>query len=76
MSDIQYFAEIDDNNNVIYVHVVTQGFLDENPERYTGTYVETFIGVPGKTYAGIGYKYDPVKEDFVEPVATIPTSKP
>lgn len=75
MSDIQYFAEIDDNNNVIYVHVVTQGFLDENPERYTGTYVETFIGVPGKTYAGIGYQYDPVKDDFVEPVAKVPTSK-
>lgn len=67
MSEIQYFAEIDANNNVLYVHVVTQEFLDANPDRYTGTYVETFVDVPGKTYAGIGYVYDPKTQNFSEP---------
>ena len=67
MSEAQYFAEIDANNNVVYVHVVTQEFLDANPERYTGTYVQTFVGVPGKTYAGIGYVYDAETQNFYEP---------
>ena len=75
MSEAQYFAEIDNNNKVIYLHVVTQEFLDANPDRYTGTYVETFVDVPGKTYAGIGYIYDPAKDDFVEPSAKMPTAK-
>jgi hypothetical protein len=73
MSEAQYFAEIDDNNIVVYVHVTTQEFLDANPERYTGTYVETFAGVPGKTYAGIGYTYNADLDDFVQPVYIAPT---
>lgn len=63
----QYFAEIDDNDLVICVHVVTQEFLDENPERYSGMYVETFVDMPGKTYAGIGYTYDRANDDFIPP---------
>jgi hypothetical protein len=69
MSVEQYFAEIDNNNVVVNMHVVTQKFLDENPERYPGTYVETFVDFEGKTYAGIGYTYDSVTQDFVAPVA-------
>lgn len=68
MSAAQYFAEIDNNDVVICVHVVTQEFLDENPERYSGMYVETFVDVPGKTYAGVGYTYDRTNDDFVPPV--------
>lgn len=68
MSIPQYFAEIDSNNVVVAVHVVSREFLDENPERYTGTYVETFVDVPNKTYAGVGYTYDPKTKDFVPPV--------
>jgi hypothetical protein len=68
MSVLQYFAEIDNNDIVIYVHVVTQEFLDDNPDRYPGMYVETFVDVPGKTYAGVGYTYDPITQDFTEPV--------
>lgn len=68
MSLPQYFAEIDNNNVVINVHVVTQQFLDDNPDRYPGTYVETFINVPGKTYAGLGYTYDPKTKDFIPPI--------
>ena len=64
----QYFAQIDDNNIVTKVAVVQQEFLEANPERYTGTWVETFYDTPGKTYAGIGYTYDEVSQDFVAPV--------
>ena len=62
-----YFAEIV-NDIVVDVHVVTREFMAENPERYSGTWVETFIGLPGKTYAGIGYTYDPITQDFTEPI--------
>jgi hypothetical protein len=67
MSAPQYFAQIDDNNVVIDVAVVQQDFLEANPDRYTGTWVETFIGVEGKTYAGMGYIYDPATQDFAAP---------
>jgi hypothetical protein len=67
MSAPQYFAQIDDNNVVIDVAVVQRDFLEANPDRYTGTWVETFIGVEGKTYAGMGYIYDPATQDFAAP---------
>ena len=63
----QYFAQIDDNNVVTYIAVVQQEFLEANPERYTGTWVETFFDTAGKTYAGIGYTYDEATQDFVAP---------
>jgi hypothetical protein len=62
----QYFAQIE-NNIVIYVAVVSAEFMAENPDRYPGTWVETFIDVPGKTYAGVGYVYDPLTQDFTLP---------
>jgi hypothetical protein len=68
MSIPQYFAEIDADKVVVAVHVVTRAFLDENPERYPGTYVETFVDLEGKTYAGIGYTYNAKTRDFVPPV--------
>lgn len=61
-----FFAQIV-NNIVTDVHVVTAEFMQENPERYPGVWVETFIDNPNKTYAGIGYVYDPVTNDFSEP---------
>jgi hypothetical protein len=67
MSIEQYFAEIDGNDIVINIHVVTQQFLDDNPDRYPGMYVETFVDVIGKTYAGIGYTYDRANDDFISP---------
>lgn len=63
----QYFAQIDENNIVTYVAVVTRQFLNENPERYPGTWVETFVDVAGKTYAGLGFIYDPSTQNFSEP---------
>ena len=63
----QYFAQIDDNNVVTHIAVVQQEFLEANPDRYTGVWVETFFDTAGKTYAGIGYTYDEVSQDFVAP---------
>jgi len=67
MSIEQYFAQVDENNNVIDMAVVTREFIEANPERYLGTWVETFINLPNKTYAGVGYKYDPETNDFYFP---------
>ena len=65
----QYFAQLDDNNVVTKVAVVQQEFLEANPQRYTGRWVETFFDTEGKTYAGIGFTYDEVSQDFVAPVS-------
>ena len=63
----QFFAQINADNVVTSVHVVTREFLEANPERYTGTWVETFFNTEGKTYAGIGYTYDYDTQDFIAP---------
>lgn len=63
----QYFAQIDENNVVTHVAVVTADFMAENPDRYPGRWVETFFDTPGKTYAGIGFTYDEDTDDFVAP---------
>jgi len=65
----QYFAQLDDNNIVTKVAVVQREFLEANPQRYTGRWVETFFDTEGKTYAGIGFTYDEASEDFVAPVS-------
>jgi len=64
----QYFAQLDENNVVIAVHVVTSEFMAENPDRYPGTWVETFVDHPTKIYAGVGYIYNPKTKNFIEPV--------
>jgi hypothetical protein len=61
---LRYFAELDENNIVIDVRVVTPEFMAENPDRYTGRYVETFIDNPNKQYAGIKYEYLENEDDF------------
>jgi len=63
----QYFAQLDENNVVLSVHVVQRDFLEANPQRYTGTWVETFFETPNKTYAGIGFTYDEATQDFTPP---------
>ena len=64
---ITYFAQLDGNNRVLAVHVVTQEFIDANPDRYPGVWVETFQDVEGKTYAGVGFIYDPATQNFTAP---------
>lgn len=61
----QYFAQVT-NNIVTDVRVVTRKFLEANPERYEGEWVETFFDTAGKTYAGIGFTWNGV--DFVAPI--------
>ena len=61
----QYFAQVTDGV-VTRVAVVTAEFMAANPERYEGTWVETFFDTAGKTYAGIGYTWNGV--DFVAPI--------
>ena len=63
----QYFAQLDENNVVTTVHVVTAEFMAANPDRYTGVWVETFFDTDGKTYAGVGYTYDYDTQDFTPP---------
>lgn len=63
----QYFAQIDANNVVTRIAVVQQDFLEANPDRYPGTWVETFFDTPGKTYAGMRFIYDPATQDFTSP---------
>ncbi len=62
-----YFAQLNNENIVIDVHVVTQEFIDANPDRYTGVWVETFYNNPNKTYAGLGWTYDFDTQDFIAP---------
>jgi len=68
----QYFAQLDDNNVVTHIAVVQREFLEANPQRYRGRWVETFFDTAGKTYAGIGYIYDEATQDFVAPVVEEP----
>jgi hypothetical protein len=67
MTNHQYFAQIDDDNIVTNIAVVHHNFLEANPDRYPGTWVETFFDIPNKTYAGIGYTYDPATQNFTAP---------
>jgi hypothetical protein len=72
----QYFAQLNENNVVTHVAVVTAEFMAENPDRYEGRWVETFFDTKGKTYAGIGFTYDEDTEDFTPPVAPEPLADP
>jgi hypothetical protein len=72
MSDNRtYFAQVTDGV-VTDVRVVSREFLEANPDRYTGTWVETFFDTAGKTYAGIGYTYDEATQDFIAPPSPEP----
>ena len=61
----QYFAQVTDGV-VTRVAVTSAEFMTANPDRYKGEWIETFIGVEGKTYAGIGFTWNGV--DFVAPI--------
>ena len=62
----QYFAQINDENVCTSVHVVQREFLEANPERYQGRWVETFID-DTHTYAGVGFIYNEETQDFELP---------
>ena len=72
----QFFAQLDENNVVTTVHCVTQQFLEANPDRYSGTWVETFYDTDGKTYAGIEFIYSYDTQDFTPPPPIEPIDEP
>ena len=59
-----YFAQVTDGI-VTDVRVVSAAFMAANPDRYPGEWHQTYMGVAGKTYAGIGFLWDGT--DFVAP---------
>jgi len=77
MELIGYYAQLDEEN--IVTQVITGVPETETIEglppaewysNFTGvTCVPTYPNLPGKTYAGIGYTYDPLTQDFIAPVA-------
>jgi hypothetical protein len=65
-----YMARINSSNVVIDVCVCSESFVRENPSRYPGTWVPMWMGVNGKNYAGPGWIYNPVAENFYPPTTT------
>ena len=75
-----HFAELDENNVVKQVIVVHNNeLLDENGNEseqkgidfcvahYGGTWIQTsYNGTIRKRYAGIGFKYDPINDVFLD----------
>ena len=60
----RYFAQVDDNGEVLQVIVAEPEFISSQK----GTWVETFMdGGQKKNYASRGYKYDKEKEAFIAP---------
>lgn len=84
MELVGYYAELDANNIVTQVitGVPPTELIEGIPPAewysdFTGaTCVPTFIDAPNKTYAGIGYTYDPATQDFIALVTPEPTPTP
>ena len=62
----QFFVQLDENNVVVKMALVTRDFLEANPDRYAGRWVETFID-DEHTFGNMGYTYDEATQDFVAP---------
>lgn len=70
-----YWAELDEKNIVQEVITGVDDLTIEGiptGEWYTNFVgapcVQTFIDNPDKTYAGIGYLYDPATQNFIAPI--------
>jgi hypothetical protein len=75
-----HFAKLDDNNNVLEVHVVANAALDPNNEEesgiafltdWSGGYAKwkqtSYNGSFRKNYAGPGWIYDETRDAFIPP---------
>lgn len=73
-----HFAKLDENNNVLEVHVVNNDILDPHNEEQSGIdflidwsgghlyWKQTsYNGTFRKQYAGIGFIYDPIADVFI-----------
>ena len=67
-SQESYHAHIE-NGVVTSVEVVTDNFVNANPERYSGAWIKVGEG-SGKRYCGIGYGYS-FRGDSILPIDTI-----
>lgn len=62
----QYFARIDDQNNIIDVRCVSEDYLKSNPDLYPGIWKETWRnGGIRKNFAAINGTYDPTNDAFI-----------
>lgn len=59
-----YFAKIENN---IVTNVVVADSLQWCVDNLGGEWVQTYYSTEGKNYAGIGYTYDHVKDNFTAP---------
>ena len=63
-----YYAEI--KKDIVQQVIVVNDELADGAkfchELLAGVWVETFIDDPNKTYAGIGYSYNPLTKDFTD----------
>ena len=64
-----YYAQIVDDivTEVIVVNDDVADGAQFAHDLLGGEWVETFIDDPNKTYAGRGYAYDPITQDFIAP---------
>lgn len=63
-----YFAELDNNDVVIRVIVSDQDFINSGKVGNPLKWIETsYNGSMRKNYAGIGYKYDRIRNVFIPP---------
>ena len=75
-----HYAKLDNDNNVLAVHVVNNSVIDSQNEEQSGAdYLNNLYGINAvwrqtsyngkirKQYAGVGYSYDPVADVFITP---------
>ena len=65
-----YYAQIVDKivTDVIVVNDDVPNGTQFCTDLLGGVWVQTYMNNPEKTYAGIGYTYDPVTQDFIAPI--------
>jgi hypothetical protein len=66
-----YYAEIIDDivTQVIVVNDDVPDGAQFCHDLLGGVWVQTYMDDPDKTYAGIGYTYDPATQDFIAPIS-------
>ena len=66
---MNYFAQIVDNivTDVIVVNASVPDGAQFCHDTFGGEWVQTYMDDPDKTYAGIGYTYNPATQDFIAP---------
>lgn len=61
---VKYFAKV--QNNVVQ-KVVSNTEKDWYIDTISGDWVQTYLGTDGKTFAEVGFTYDPELDNFISP---------